>query len=359
MELENSNYTPEQLRLVLGYFSITLTSLNFKTLTAGYINDTFLVEINSQPSYILQHINDAIFKDVDGIMQNASKALNILKASDYKQIKLVATADGKSCVAAFNGYWRLMTFIPNSTTFNTSTSPLVAYEAGRIIGKFHSLLQREKPSEYAETIPKFHDLQHRRSEFNNALRTAEPYKLEIASEAITYAHATLQKLAVIAFDKLPLRICHNDTKLNNILFSKETHKALSLIDLDTIMKGYFFYDFGDAVRTIVNTSPEDERDLSKIVFNLELFKSFTKGLLSNSAFLTKEELQSLPLGTVFMPFIHGLRALTDYLNNNKYYKVSYENQNLDRCKGLFYFSEKALENQQEIQQILAHQLKEK
>ena len=141
--------------------------------------------------------------------------------------------------------------------------------------------------------------------------------------------------------KLPVRLCHNDTKLNNILFSKTNNKALCLIDLDTLMKGYFFYDFGDAARTIANTAAEDEKDLNKITFNKELFSAFIDGLKNSTRFLSASELKTLPLGVVFMPFIHGLRALTDYLNGNIYYQVAYENQNLDRCLSLFNFAEKA------------------
>ncbi|MGB3150242.1 MAG: phosphotransferase, partial [Maribacter sp.] len=177
-----------------------------------------------------------------------------------------------------------------------------------------------------------------------ALRTSENKKLETAKNAIHFARKTLVQLKEIDFAQIPLRICHNDTKLNNILFSKISGKALCLIDLDTLMKGYFFYDFGDAVRTIANTAPEDERDNNKITFNKSLFSAFIKGLADNGLFLLKEELDSLCFGAVFMPFIHGLRALTDYLNNDRYYKTTYENQNLDRCSSLFNFTQKALDN---------------
>ena len=359
MELENSNYTLEELQVILGYFSIAPDSFQFKALTAGYINDTFLVTTPDRPLYILQRINHQVFKDIDGLMQNVVKALDSLKAADYAQIKLIPTKSKTDYAYALKGYWRLMTFIPNSTTFNTTSDKKIAFEAGRIIGKFHVLLQKENTSEYVDTIPKFHDLTYRSLEFNNALRDAHESKLEIAKAAIAYAQTTLQKLKAIKIDKLMIRVCHNDTKLNNILFSKDSGKALSLIDLDTLMKGYFFYDFGDAVRTIVNTAPEDEQDHSKITFKLNLLESFVKGLSSNASFLTKEELESLPLGTVFMPFIHGLRALTDYLNNNKYYKVSYENQNLDRCSSLFAFAEKALANQKAIQHVLRNHFSDK
>jgi Ser/Thr protein kinase RdoA (MazF antagonist) len=155
---------------------------------------------------------------------------------------------------------------------------------------------------------------------------------------------------------LPERISHNDTKLNNILFNKD-NKGLCLIDLDTIMKGCFHYDFGDAVRTIVSETNEDEKDLNKIKFNITLFESFIDGMNSYGTFLSLKEIEYLPIACALMPFMHGLRALTDYLNSNVFYKVSYENQNLDRCKSLFQFSRLALKNQELIKTIIQEKIK--
>ena len=353
MELKNSKYTLDELQQILGYFSIDSNCFELKPLTAGYINDTFLVSYNTDPLYILQRVNSDIFKDVPGLMENVSSALKKLKSNDYAPIKLIPTKLGSHFTKGSEGRWRLMSFIPNSTTYDYTSRKTIAFEAGRIIGKFHVLLQYEDTTDYKDTIPQFHDICLRSSEFQKALKNTSASKLKACENDISYALKTLQKLDGIALDKLAVRVCHNDTKLNNILFSKATDKALCLIDLDTIMKGYFFYDFGDAIRTLVSTTSEDEQEHSKINFDLNLFQSFVEGLSTNPSFLSIEELKSLPLGTVFMPFIHGLRALTDFLNGNVYYKVSYENQNLDRCRSLFNFSGKALEKQYEIQEVLA------
>lgn len=344
MELGKSKYTPEELQKILGYFAIAKDTFRLQPLTAGYINDTFLVSNSKIPLYILQRINHEVFKDTRSLMTNVSLALNALISEDYAAIKLLPTSKGAYFTEAPKGFWRLMSFIPGSTTYDNTTQNQIAFEAGRIIGKFHVLLQNENPSEYVDTIPRFHDLSLREKEFEEALTKSENTKLKIAKSAIHFARKTLVKLKEINPSLLPLRVCHNDTKLNNILFSKTSGKGLCLIDLDTIMKGYFFYDFGDAVRTIVNTAPEDEQDHRKINFDQKLFSAFIKGLATNGLFLSREELDSLSLGAVFMPFIHGLRALTDYLNNNRYYKVTYENQNLNRCLSLFDFTQKALDN---------------
>lgn len=343
MELANSAYTPEELTALLGCFVIKQKDFDFKVLSAGLINDTFLVYSEQTPLYVLQRINHMIFPDVAGVMQNISCALNVLKAKDYGEIKLLKTPEGSNFVQTTSGYWRLMGFIAESTTYNTTESEETAYEAGRIVAKFHLLLEGQNILEYADTIPRFHDVNLREQQFENALVSAKVSKLEIATASIAFARKTLNTLKSIDFEALTSRICHNDTKLNNILFSKQTGKGLCLIDLDTIMKGYFFYDFGDAIRTVVNTAAEDEKQLDRITFNKKLFTAFIKGMASNPSFLSRGEVKSLPMGAVFMPFIHGLRALTDYLENNRYYKVAYENQNLDRCTSLFDFSSKALD----------------
>lgn len=334
----------EMLNDLLGNFQIDRKTYQFKEINQGYINDTYLVLDGALPLYILQRVNQNVFKDIEGIMKNIDNAFGLLLDKEYTPISLFKTHTGLSFYNQENeGYWRLMTFINNSTAYNNAPDEKIAFEAGKVVGKFHQLLTNADLEQYVDTIPQFHDLSLREKQFGDSLASAHIEKLEIAASAISFAKATLEKLKAIDNNKLPLRVCHNDTKLNNILFSKDNNKALCLIDLDTIMKGYFYFDFGDAIRTIANRAEEDERDHSKITFERPLFEAFIDGLEGNGAFLHQEELDTLAWGAVFMPFIHGLRALTDYLNNNIYYKVSYENQNLDRCQSLFYFSNKALE----------------
>jgi Ser/Thr protein kinase RdoA (MazF antagonist) len=352
MELNNSPYASGELQKILRYFAIENDEFQFQALSAGYINDTFLVSNVDGPLYILQRINHLVFENIDVLMANMSKALIALTSKDYMAIQLIPTREGGNYTKELEGHWRLMSYIPNSTTFNNSSQNEVAFEAGRVIGKFHLLLQHQDLADYKDSISNFHDLAYREKEFKEALGTAKQSKLESAEKAIDFAKRTLTKLKEIDIDQLPFRVCHNDTKLNNILFSTSTGKALCLIDLDTIMKGYFFNDFGDAVRTIANTAPEDEQNHNKILFDKELFRAFIDGLASNGTFLSQKELRSLPMGAVFMPFIHGLRALTDYLNDNRYYKVTYDNQNLDRCLSLFDFAQKAQNNMPFMERVI-------
>ena len=352
MDRNNSN----TINSILQHFCVKRKSYVVETINNGYINDTYMILDKENPVYVLQRINHTIFGDIESIMANINKALESLNDENYKKIDLIKTTEGNPYHENENGYWRLMTYIDKTTTFNTTNDITIAFEAGRIIGKYHQLMEGAHKADYVDTTPNFHDLEFRKKEFISAKVVADSVKLDIAKEPIIFAEEILVKLLVLGQVELPVRICHNDTKLNNILFSKESNKALCLIDLDTIMKGYFYYDFGDAVRTIVNTAPEDERELHKITFERELFNAFVDGIAANGSFLSKEEIHTLSLGVVFMPFIHGLRALTDYLNNNIYYKVAYENQNLDRCLSLFDFTLKALNEMDYMQHVIQKKL---
>jgi len=341
---------------ILQEFNLNGNQHQWTPLTAGLINDTYLITDEEGKQFILQKINHNVFKNTGILMDNIGYALPHLTAEDYAQIAFVPTNTETNYLQKNGGYWRIMTFIPDSTTHNTTTNTSIAFEAGRIIGKYHSLLKPVDINLFEDTLPKFHSLPYRTQEFELALKTSEPQKRQIANVAIQKALLFLKELNHLETENLPMRICHNDTKLNNILFSKNADKALCLIDLDTLMKGYFYYDFGDAIRTIVNNAPEDEQNHEQITFHTTLFEAFVDGLASNGSFLTTAEKESLPLGAVFMPFIHGLRALTDYLNNNIYYKVSYENQNLDRCLSLFAFAEKALSQKEMMSDYIQERL---
>ncbi|RKR14240.1 phosphotransferase family enzyme [Maribacter vaceletii] len=335
-------YSNTVLQNIISNFIDNAQKYYFTPITNGLINTTFLVsDTNNYPTYILQRVNSDVFLDTAALMQNINNAIGVLQHNTYAKIEFLKSKENKKYVSTTHGDWRVLTYINNTVVYNTTTNTKVAFEAGKIIGTFHSLLEKEDTTKYKDSIPDFHNLEIRKKQFLKALETTSVEQKTTAKKAITFTNTLFPILSPLQDLKIPARVCHNDTKLNNILFSKTNTKALCLIDLDTIMKGYFFYDFGDAVRTIVNTAPEDEKELSKITFNKELFIAFVNGLKTNSNFLTHEEIKTLPLGVVFMPFIHGLRALTDYLNGNKYYKVSYKNQNLDRAISLFSFAQKA------------------
>ena len=347
----------ENLIKLLKEFQIPEKEYSFEVISNGFINDTYLVKENKEPTYIFQRININVFANYKALIRNLDLVLPLLKSETYSEVVLCKTKDRKSFFQSGKSeIWRLMTFIKDSVVYNTTKNPGIAFEAGRIIAQFHKLTEGFDTNELQDTLPGFHDISLRYDQFKNALKNADTDKIETSKNAITFVKDNISFLLNIDYSKLPLRVCHNDTKLNNILFSKED-KALCLIDLDTIMKGVFIYDFGDAIRTIANAAPEDEKELDKINFNLDLFEAFVKGLATEKDLFVEEEKKMMPRGVVLMPFLHGIRALTDYLENNRYYKVAYETQNLDRCFSLFQFAQLALDNQNTMSNIIQDKLK--
>ncbi len=327
--------------ILSNFINTTTTKYNFSPITNGLINTTYLVTENKTPKYILQQINSAVFLDTNALMQNITNVVAALQQDNYTKVVYLKTIDHKSYLSTTNGNWRLMHYIKDSIVYTTTKNPTIAFEAGKIIGTFHAILQNENTTKYVDTISDFMDLEVRKKQFLYALKNTTKERKINAKKAIEITNSFFSILAPLQQQKIPVRICHNDTKLNNILFSKLEHKALCLIDLDTVMKGHFFYDFGDAIRTIVNTAVEDEKGLSKITFNKKLFIAFLNGISAKTNFLTNTEIKTLPLGVIYMPFIHGLRALTDYLSGDKYFTISYKTQNLERSISLFTFAEKA------------------
>lgn len=327
---------------ILGYFLQDGKDYRFQSLGHGLINDTYHVSGNGQDEYILQRLNTSVFRNTTALMGNMEHALSLLKATDYSHITLVKTLDGSLFAGAgASGCWRLLTYLNGSTTYNTTGSSHIAFEAGRVISRFHSLLKTAPLEAFEDTLPGFHDLQLRSAQLQTALKTASADRLRKAEKAIRIASELLEYDLPYQLKDLPLRVCHNDTKLNNILFDKATGNAMCLIDLDTVMKGYLMYDFGDAVRTIANTAAEDEPAPEKIRFSKPLFESFVDGFWSAGLKMEAIEVASLPYGVIYMPLLHGIRALTDYLSGDIYYKVSFPEQNLDRSVSLLTYAQRA------------------
>ena len=343
------------LNIIVSQFNIDISNITFKTIAQGYINDTFLVEKNSEPKYILQRINNNVFKNISGLHKNIEHSLSKLKAKDYSNISLLKTKTDKVYYIHNNSFWRLMTFIPKSIAHNITSNPKIAFEAGRVIGRFHHLLKYENLNSYEDTFPNLNHLPFWAKEFHKTLELTNNKLKTKAKSEIDFAIKNLGRFDAFYAADLPKRICHNDTKLNNFLFDAND-KGLCLIDLDTIMEGYFHYDFGDVVRTVVSEANEDEKDLSKIKFKTHLFEALINGISSNGSLLNRIEQDYLPISCALMPFMNGLRALSDYLNGNIHYKVSYPEQNLDRCKSLFQFARLAIDRQTDIKTIIDNKL---
>lgn len=326
------------------YFQLPGKDYGLRELRQGLIHNTYLLLNHGKPEFILQQINTHVFPDVQALMGNLSRALTYLAAEDYEHIEVIKTKEGDLYLdKGDDGYWRILSYVAGSVTYNTTSNPGIAFEAGRVICHFHSLLKDARVDSFMQVIPGFHDLELRKTQFRHALENASEERKSQARYALSIADSFMKYPFPADMHALPSRICHNDTKLNNILFSENEEKALCLIDLDTIMPGNFLYDFGDAVRTIVNTAPEDERILEKIRFSRPLFMAFVEGMAFEPAVLQEMEVNQLPYGAIYMPLLHGLRALTDFLSGDIYYQVAYDMQNLDRSLSLLTFALRASE----------------
>jgi hypothetical protein len=311
----------------------------------GHINDTFLIETKAQ-KYILQRINHEVFKNPVAVMENIAligkhqihqlQALG--KPIDRQMLRLVFTLDKKSYFKDIKeNYWRVYFYVSDTITFDIITTPQQAYEAGKGFGKFQRLLSDLNPQLLQDTIPQFHHLGWRYEQLETAIERDIAQRKSVVEKELNFIlsrkNLATQLTEAIKSGKLPLRVTHNDTKINNLLFDKSTQNALCAIDLDTVMAGTVIYDFGDLMRTSLSLSAEDEIDLSKITIRMDIFEALTKGYLSETKyFITSPEKELLVFGGQIITLIMGIRFLTDYLSGDIYYKTQHPNHNLDRCR---------------------------
>ncbi|MCL7762643.1 aminoglycoside phosphotransferase family protein [Polaribacter sp. Z014] len=337
---------------IISIFNEFNHQFNYKShseLNSGHINDTFLVKTDGDTNYILQRINQVVFKDVPGLVNNKVLTSNHIKSKFTEILDEALNKTVLSFVKAKNSdfyyhkengnFWNVMIFIDNSVTHEIVKDEEIAFEGGKLLGDFLNLTSDFDSSLLIDVIPNFHNMNFRYRQYASSIQSASKSRLIKAAKYIQIVidlkeeMHTLQNLKDAG--KIPIRVTHNDTKISNSLFTKD-NKGICMIDTDTVMPGIIHYDFGDAIRTICNTAAEDEIDLSKVAFNLRYYKAYEKGFLEKTKdSLTLTELKYLPLAAKTMIFIMALRFLTDYLNNDIYYKTEYEDHNLDRAKNQF------------------------
>lgn len=310
----------------------------------GHINDTYLREGN--PGYILQRINTNVFKDPNSVMENIVNVTEYLRAEIVKNggdperetMNVIKTKLGKNCyMADSNNYFRMYKFVSNSISFDTAEDSSLLFEAGKSFGKFQRMLDGFDAGLLHETIVDFHNTPKRIEQLEAAIKKNYENRAALVSAELDAAKKYSKYASLItdamADGSVPSRVTHNDTKLNNVLFDKDTHKGICVIDLDTVMPGSILYDFGDALRFGASSGAEDETDLSKIYFDLEKYKSFAEGFLGEvGECLTKREIELLPESVIIMTYECGIRFLADYLNGDVYFKIHRENHNLDRAR---------------------------
>jgi Ser/Thr protein kinase RdoA (MazF antagonist) len=332
----------ENLEKVVKSF-VSGNDIQIAPLGAGHINDSYKVSVDGK-EFVLQKINHSIFKDVPKLQKNIIRVTSHIRSKlkergvtdiDRRVLNLIPAKNGKYYHKdADKNYWRLMDYIKGSKSFD-SISPELAEKAGEAFGDFQSMLADMPGKPLFETIPNFHNIESRLEIFRKAVREDLAWRRSQVQYIIyameTRAEAMCLPEQLYREGKLPKRINHCDTKVNNILFDSEGKEVLCVVDLDTVMPGYVLSDFGDFMRTGANNGKEDDTNRSKVSINLEVFEAYTKGYLRKAkAFLTDIEIDNLAFGAKLMTYMQVIRFLTDYLDGDLYYKIQYPRHNLDR-----------------------------
>ena len=317
---------------------------------SGHINDTYLLVYQQdvlRKRYILRRINHTVFTRPEILVNNTVRVCahmaqqlqsQKLEDADRRTQHIIPTVDGNFYFKTTTGdYWCAFDFVENTKSIDYVKSPEQAFEAAKSFGFFQKCLGDLQAASFQDTIPQFHDGLSRFRALENAI-SADTYKRakQVAAEIefiLSRKHIAQKLSELLSRKELPLRLIHNDTKINNVLFDKNTGEGLCVIDLDTVMPGTVLFDFGDMARTFTSPAAEDEPDLSKVHMRLEIFNALTRGYLSQVYdLLVPAETGHLVLGAQFMTLIMGVRFLTDYLMGDVYYKTSRPAHNLDRCR---------------------------
>lgn len=345
---------------ITAHFSVDLPATQFGN---GHINSTYT--LGDPPQYILQKINTAVFSDPNGLMKNVVAVTSYLREKiaeaggdpDRETLTYLPTASGDYCYHDGDGNcWRMYRFIGNAQSYEAATPSLFA-DSARAFARFQKMLSAFPAKTLHETIPYFHDTGKRLEQLTEAIAKNQSGRAADAQKEIEFALSRADQTRIITDaicnGEIPLRVTHNDTKLNNILFDEATGNALCVIDLDTVMPGSLLYDYGDALRFGASTAAEDETNLSKVQFDLDLFSAYTDAYLQELAgSITPREAELLPTGAKLMTLECGMRFLADHINGDVYFRIHRENHNLDRARTQFRLVEDMEEKEAELKEIV-------
>lgn len=366
------------LEEIIKNFNIDGEYIGYYLSNDGHINNTFVLEFDDGlgkiKSYLLQLINTNVFKNPDELMENIVGVTEYLRKivvdnggdPERECLNVYFTSDGKPYYRDADGNcWRCYNFITGAHSCQSIDDPETFANAARAFGKFQCLLADYPSETLHETIPNFHNTLSRFADFEKAVSDNIAGRADSVRDEIDFVLARRDDAGVLVKllekGKLPLRVTHNDTKLNNVMFDNETDEGICVIDLDTVMPGLSLYDFGDSIRFGANTAAEDEKDLSKVSLSLPLYREYTAGYLSTAGqSLTPTEVEYLPFSAKLMTFECGMRFLTDYLNGDTYFRIAYDDHNLDRCRTQFRLvedMERKMENMKAITQEIYSRIK--
>ena len=339
--------TNEDVRRAAEAFQIDGKAASIERFGSGHINDTF--RLTDGRRYILQRLNTEIFAEPLLVIENIEGVTKFLRRKieaaggdpDRETLNLIPAHDGKSYYVDEDGnFWRMYLFIEGATSYDAVRRPEDFYNSAEAFGHFQHQLSDYPAQTLHETIPAFHDTPKRYRDFTRALEEDVCHRAASVEKEIRFvqerAHEMGKAMEMLHRGELPLRVTHNDTKLNNIMIDDKTGKAVCVIDLDTVMPGLSIFDFGDSIRFGANTALEDEQDLSKVSLSLPLYETYVDGFLTGCAgALTEQERRMLPWGAKLMTLECGMRFLADHLQGDTYFQIHRENHNLDRCRTQF------------------------
>ncbi len=352
---------------IFSQFEVDAEFISHEHLKVGHINDTFLVEAQAcrgKDRFIFQRINRFVFRQPEKLMVNFEKVTRHIRGKlektpgrnpERETLNLVGARSGRSFhLTAEGDYWRAYRFVGDCHIVNVAARPEQAFEAGRAFGCFQKFLVDLPAVSLHETIPFFHHTPRRLTRLTEALAKDSRGRAAEAKEVISFAleRAGMAPVVTDALDKgiIPLRIAHNDTKINNILFDNRTEKAVCVIDLDTTMPGSALYDFGDMVRTATSLTAEDEEDVSRVELEMDMFRALAEGYLEETRdFLTDREADLLVFSGRLLTYTIGLRFLTDYLEGDVYFRTNRQGQNLDRARTQFALIKSMEEKEKEME----------
>ena len=345
-----------------GKFRIQGTPISSEPFGHGHINSTYKVTTDAGFAYVLQHINKYVFTDPLKLMENASRVTSYIRELGAVAVCFVEDHSGSCCFRDDEGeYWRCYEFI-DGFCMDAVETPEDFYQSALAFGGFQNQLSDFPADTLYETIPNFHNTPDRFRQFKETVAADPVGRLASAQPEVEFFLANeamgcrLQQL--LDAGKLPLRVTHNDTKLNNVLMDHATRKPLCVLDLDTVMPGLSAYDYGDSIRFGAATAVEDEPDASKMKLDIELFRIYTKGFLEAAPALTDGEVNALALGAFTMTLECGSRFLKDYLDGDKYFRTAYPEHNLVRARTQMALCADMLNRWDEMESIVAQTAKE-
>ena len=364
------NHNPEYLQSTVQMFSIRGTCKSIAPYGTGHINDTYLVKMTNGSDctpFILQRINHNIFKNTPLLMDNILRVtshvrqkLSVISGADpdRESLTIIPTKDNAPFLHDDKGnYWRMYVFINNARTHDICATPQQAYETAYAFGRFQSLLADLPGGRLHDTIPWFHHTPRRFKTLEKAIAADSHNRRREAQREIDFC-VTHRQLASALTDllesgRIPERIAHNDSKINNVMIDSGNGRGICVIDLDTVMNGSSLYDFGDMVRTAARTMDEDERDIDKVFLNLQFFEALARGYLESArAFLTPLELENMITAGKVITFTIGIRFLTDHLMGDVYFKIHHQDHNLDRARVQFKLLKSIEEQEEKMQNIV-------